>query len=211
MAQRPAQVRAKQAHGRLAGFLGIFLVIHFAAHFAAIDSQQLQSRVLDAGRAVYRIPLIETVLLAAFAAQIALGIVLLRGISLRKRKDRWHYAQFISGAYLACFIVMHTAAALLSRWLAGLDTNFYWPAGTLILSPLKYGFMPYYALAVTALVTHLVAAMHFRRPRFWHAPLLISGPLAAFLIIIAYSGMVYPVELPSRYLAYFGQYLSVWQ
>lgn len=204
MARASAQVRARRAHRRLAAFLGLFLLLHFAAHFAALESRQLQELVLHAGRSIYRIPVVEAALVASFAAQIALGIGLLRGIAGRKRKDRWHHAQFLSGCYLAAFIVMHTGAALLTRWLAGLDTNFYWPAGTLILAPLKYGFAPYYALAVTALVTHLVAALHFRHPRRWHLPALAVGPAAALAILLAYSGSLYPVKLPGDYLAYFG-------
>lgn len=211
MARAAAQVRARRAHRRVAAFLGLFLLMHFAAHFAALESRQLQELVLHAGRAVYRIPAVEAALVAGFAAQIALGIVLLRGIAGRKRKDGWHQAQFLSGCYLAAFIVMHTGAALLTRWLAGLDTNFYWPAGTLMLSPLKFGFAPYYALAVIALVTHLVAALHFRHPRRWHVPALAVGPVAAVATILAYSGSLYPVELPGEYLAYFGSLTAVTQ
>ncbi|MCR2833283.1 hypothetical protein [Parerythrobacter lacustris] len=209
MAGASAQVRARRAHRRVAVFLGLFLVLHFAAHFAALDSRQLQEWVLHAGRAVYRIPAVEAALVAGFAAQITLGIGLVRGIAARKRKDGWHYAQLLSGCYLAAFIIMHTGAALLTRWLSGLDTSFYWAAGTLTLSPLKFGFAPYYALAVTALGTHLVAALHFRLPRRWHAPALAGGPVAALAIILAYSGALYPVELPGEYLAYFGSYLAV--
>ena len=209
MPRGSTQARAKIAHRRLAAFLGIFIVVHFAAHFAAIGGIASQQRVLEAGRTIYRMPPVEAALVAAFAAQLLLGIQLLRSIARRKRKDGWHYAQVFSGAYLALFIVMHTGAALLSREIAGLDTNFHWAAGTLILSPIKYGFAPYYALAIFALVTHLVAALHYRQPHRWHAVLLLLGPAAAIPILLAYSGAFYPVALPEAHLAYFRTYLPV--
>lgn len=209
MPTRSTQARAKIAHRRLAALLGIFIGVHFAAHFAAVGGIDSQQRVLDAGRAIYRLPPIEAALVAAFAAQLLLGIQLLRSIARRKHKDRWHYAQVFSGGYLAFFIFMHTGAALFSRGIAGLDTNFHWAAGTLILSPIKYGFAPYYALAIVALVTHLAAALHYRRPQRWHAGLLLLGPAAATPILLAYSGALYPVVLPDAHLAYFRTYLPV--
>lgn len=200
------QVRIKQAHRRVAGFLGIFLFLHFATHFAALGGIESQALVLNAGRALYRIPLVEIALFAAFVTQIGLGIALLRQINRRPQKGAWHWAQFASGAYLAYFIVMHSSAALISRWSFDLDTNFYWPAGTLILAPLKYVFAPYYTLAITAIVTHLMAALHFRKPQQWHGYALIVGPLASVGILLGYSGLLYPVTLSQPYLDYFEFY-----
>ncbi|MEM6585814.1 MAG: hypothetical protein AAF692_08675 [Pseudomonadota bacterium] len=134
--------QAKQAHQRVAVFLGLFLAVHFAAHFSALLGIGAQDTVMQAGRKVYRIPVIEIALVAALAFQVFLGIDLLRRISSRKRKDAWHWVQFASGCYLAYFIVQHTIAALVSRLGFGLDTNFYWAAGTLTLDPLRYGFAP---------------------------------------------------------------------
>jgi len=171
-----------------------------------VYSLSAQSLVLNAGRTIYRIPVVEIAMIAAFGAQVVLGIQLLKGISKRKSRGFWHWAQFASGAYLAYFIIMHTGAALLARWMSGLDTNFYWPAGTLILTPLKYLFAPYYTLAITAFVTHVIAALHYRRPKPWQKPALALGPIAALLILLAYSGVYYQVELPAEHLEYFDGY-----
>ncbi len=204
---------AKQAHRRLGILIGLFLAMHFAAHFAAAGGIEAHNQVLQWGRAVYRIPVIEISLIAALAVQIGVGFKLLSQIKRRKRKDFWHRAQFLSACYLACFIIIHTIAALTAR--AGiasetkLDTNFYWAAGTLILDPLRYGFAPYYMLAVIALVTHLIAALHFRAKRRWHSFALATGPIAGALIIAAYGGAFYEIELPDAHQEYFALFPGV--
>lgn len=198
---------AKQAHRTLAMFLGIFVAIHFTAHLAALDSIAAHKSVLDFGRAIYRILPIEIALLAAFAVQIVLGIQLLRIITKRVRKGFWHYAQFTSGVILAVFITVHSSAAIIARWQFDLDTNFYWAAGSLTVSPLKYGFFPYYFLAVTAFFTHLLAALHFRKARPWQPYALALGPAAAILMMLGYSGALHTVVLPGPHQDYFAYYL----
>ncbi len=160
-------------------------------------------------RTLYQFPLFEIALVLALTAQVVLGIRLLRGIRARKRKDAWHKVQFASACYLAYFIIAHTAAALTTRLIVDLDTNFYWAAGTLVLSPLKYGFAPYYFLAVTALFSHLLAALHFRGARAWHAPALVVGPLVGMVIVAAYAGLLYEIELPANYRDYFSVFPGV--
>lgn len=198
---------AKQAHRTLAMFLGIFVAIHFTAHLAALDSIAAHKSVLDLGRAIYRILPIEIALLAAFAVQIVLGLQLLRIIAKRVRKGFWHYAQFTSGVILAVFITAHSSAAIIARWQFDLDTNFYWAAGSLTVSPLKYGFFPYYFLAVTAFFTHLLAALHFRKARPWQPYALALGPAAAILMMLGYSGALHTVVLPEPHQDYFAYYL----
>lgn len=200
---------AKQAHRNLAMFIGLFVVIHFAAHAGAFLSIEDQASTMQWGRAVYQFPLIEIALVAALAAQIGLGIKLLRQISKRPRKDVWHKVQFVSACYLAYFITLHTIAAVSTRLIVGLDTNFYWTAGTLVLAPIKYLFAPYYILAVTALFSHLLAAMHFRKTSNWHVPALLIGPVIGALIVMAYSGVFYAVELPQTHADYFAAFLGV--
>ena len=201
--------QAKQAHQRVAIFLALFLAVHFATHFSALGGIAAQGFVMQAGRAVYRIPVIEIALVIALAAQVTLGIDLLRRISARKRKDAWHWVPFASGCYLAYFIVQHTIAALVSRLGFGLDTNFYWAAGTLTLDPLRFFFAPYYILVATALTAHLIAALHFRGSRRWHAPALAIGPLAGVVIVMAYGGALYPIELPQTYQDFFAAFPGV--
>lgn len=201
MALTSRQVR--EAHGRVALLLLIFITVHFATHFTSLGGVEAHTKALGWARLIYHFPLIEIALVAAFAVQVVLGFKLLGAIRKRKRKDRWHWVQFVSGCYLAYFIVQHTAAALITRLYAGLDTNFYWAGGTLVIEPIKYGFAVYYTLAVIAIVAHLIAALHFRSPRKWHVPALALGPLTGVVFVIGYSGVLAPYEVPQEYREYY--------
>ena len=206
MASRARQVRSsdiRRAHRRVALFLLIFIAVHFATHFTALAGIEAHTRTLGWVRLVYQFPLVEIALVAALATQVVLGLKLLGQIRKRKRKDRWHWAQFISGCYLAYFIVQHTAAALYTRLGAGLDTNYYWVGGTLTIEPIKYYFAVYYTLAVATLATHILAALHFRGPRSWHALALIAGPLAGMIFVLGYSGALEAFNLPQEYRDYY--------
>ena len=114
----------------------------------------------------------------------------------------------VPSAYLAYFIIQHTAAALVTRLAIGLDTNFYWAAGTLALSPIKYYFAPYYTLAVVAIASHLIAALHFRGPKIWHAPALMLGPAVGVVFVLVYGGAFASVDIPQQYLDYYAEYLG---
>lgn len=201
--------RAKQAHRRAAILIGLFLAVHFATHFSALGGIAAQERVLQWSRLVYQFPAFEIALVVALILQVILGIKLLVQIRKRKTKDRWHWLQFTSGCYLAYFIVNHTSAALVTRLGFGLDTNFYWAAGTLTLAPIRFLFAPYYTLAVMALVGHLIAALHFRGPSRWHAHVLLLGPIAGLAIVAGYGGAFYNIELSNEYLDYFGAFPGV--
>lgn len=203
LAPRASTANAKRVHGMLAGFILIFIAIHFATHFTALGGPQSHAAALDTARVLYQFPLVEVVLVLALAAQVALGLRLLTMIRKRVRKGFWHKVQFLSGAYLAIFIVLHTTAAVSTRLAVGLDTNFYWAAGTLAIAPLKYGFAPYYVLAVTAIVSHLLAAAHFRRSLKWHAPALAIGPLLGIVFVLGYGGALVPFDLPQAYFDYY--------
>lgn len=113
---------------------------------------------------------------------------------------------FYSALFLANFIIMHTGAALVTRNIFGLDTTFYWPAGTLMIEPLRFVFAPYYVLGITALGAHLLAALHFRKPSRWHGPALLVGPALGMMFALGYGGHLYPVDLPQEYRDYYTQF-----
>lgn len=201
--------QAKQAHARVAIFLLIFIALHFATHFSSLGGVDLHTETLGWARLLYQFPIVEIALVGALAAQVILGIKLLTIIRKRKRKDRWHWVQFVSACYLAYFIVQHTTAALVTRLGYGLDTGFYWAAGTLTLEPIKYYFAVYYTLAVMAIASHLIAALHFRGPRAWHVPTLVLGPIVGIAFVLGYGGALEAIEIPQKYRDYYSMFPGV--
>lgn len=201
--------QAKQAHRRLAIFILIFVAVHFSTHLVSLGGVEAHTKALGIARLIYQFPVIEIALVVALAAQVLLGFKLLGSIRKRKTKGLWHWVQFLSAAYLAYFIVMHTSAALVTRLFIGLDTNFYWAAGTLGIEPIKYGFTPYYILAVTAVFSHVLAALHFRGARSWHAATLPVGPVFGLCFVLGFGGYFQEVELPQEYLDFYSAFPGV--
>jgi len=102
-------------------------------------------------------------------------------------------------------------AVLAGRMRFGLDTNFYYAAAGMHVLPYRYFFMPYYFFAVLAITVHLARALHWlahdrlsaRAMRVAKTLLVVSGCTAATLIVAAFSGALYDVTVPAKYLATF--------
>lgn len=148
-----------RAHRLNAAALGLFLVLHLGNHpalLAGIDAHRAAQTLL---RPLYRPIPVETLLIGLFALQIGLGLILARRRGLGRG---WALAQVASGLYLAFFLIQHVPAVLLARAeTPPIDTDAHFAAAVLQGWQGLY-FGPYYALALTALATHLAAALHFR-------------------------------------------------
>ncbi len=201
-------------HRVLAVILGLFVLTHLGAHVAAIGGPEAHERALDVVRVVYRNRFVEPILILAALTQIIAGARLAVRRWREPGKGFWGWAQIASGAYLGAFLLMHFGAALAARHLGGIETNFYWPAGTLTVAPLPYFFAPYYFMAVVAIFTHLAAALHFHfGERAWGrlAPKFMIGAgagLGAFLLL-NFSGAFFAFELPQDYRDYYAKYVAV--
>jgi succinate dehydrogenase/fumarate reductase cytochrome b subunit len=201
--------RTRQIHRIVAIALGVFIALHLASHAFAWGGIAAHSAALQAVRLVYRNPAIEPLLLTAVALQVVLGLRLALSRWRSGVSGGWGRLQLASGSILAFFLLAHAGAAVSARWLGGIDTNFYWPASTLVLAPLKYGFWPYYVLAVSALLIHVACALHFngfaRMPRL----LAMAALPVAITIVLPFSGAIFPVELPDDYRTYFANYADI--
>ena len=197
------------AHRLLALMLGLFITAHLLGHLAALHSIAAQDAVLETLRRVYRAPWVEPFLLSGFAVQIAIGLRLVWRRMAEKQKSIWSWLQILSGLYLALFVVLHASAAVWARWQYDLDTDFYWPAGTLVLSPLKYGFAPYYFFGIVSVFIHLAAALHFAGVVRWPKILIGAGVLLAIALLAAFSGQLYSIELPESHKDYYRSHPGV--
>jgi succinate dehydrogenase/fumarate reductase cytochrome b subunit len=141
--------------------IAIFVGIHLLNHALILHSTEWHITFMNAVRKVYRHPIIETILLAAVCTQIVTGIYLANNKwgSVESIFDFLHIA---SGLYLSLFLIVHVSAVLMGRYKLGIDTNLYFGVGYMNVSPQRYFFIPYYALAIISFFVHL-ACIHKTR------------------------------------------------
>ncbi|MCA3514582.1 MAG: hypothetical protein IM653_06110 [Phenylobacterium sp.] len=204
-----ASLNLIHAHRILAAGLAVFIFGHLVTHLTAVMGPQAHMQALMATQGLYRNPVVEPVLIAAFLAQVVLGVRLLARRWGQAEKGFWGWTQLLSGGYLIAFILIHSSAALMTRHVFGMETDFYWAAATVNLAPFKYGFFPYYALGVISVFTHLAAAIRFgwgARAGFLPAALIAVGVVVAGVILASFGGFLYPIDLPPANAAYFEKF-----
>lgn len=185
----------RQLHRALAVLLGLFLALHLGNHLAGLAGQDSHRAVQKTLRLLYRHPLVEPLLLAAVAAQVALGIAL---ISRRPRLT----LQTASGGYLALFLAIHLGAVLMAR-LQGTETDLaFAAAGLHAPAPWPLVFSAYYGLAVLAVFAHLSVPMSRRSPGLGRAA-LASGTALALTLVALLAGLITPLTIPPALVAAF--------
>ncbi|MGY3441313.1 hypothetical protein [Bradyrhizobium sp. USDA 4473] len=192
----------RQIHRGGAAVLGLFIVTHLAVHLTALWGPNAHIAALDAVQWIYRNPVGEAVLILAILLQIWTGFRRFRFSG----QSRLRKVQAISGAYLAYFLLVHAGAALATRGIFHVDTNFYWAAGSLHYDPIRWGFALYYAAAIVAVFVHLGVAARFRwpdvpRPAIRTIP--IAGAVLAAAILPAFWGAYYTISIPPATQTYF--------
>lgn len=184
---------AAQAHRRVAGGLALFLAAHLAHHLAgAVLGPATHGALQGLARAVWRHPVVEPVLLGVIAAQVALGLVL-----VRRRRGRGVQAR--TGLVLAGFVPVHLGAILAAR-AAGQDTDLGFAAAGVQDWPWALFFVPYYGLAVWALLAHGaggLARIWPRRAATIRAAGHVAGVVAALAILGLLAGITHPFAAPA--------------
>ncbi len=201
-------MRSKLVHRFTAVILGTFILVHLGTHLFALGGPEVHTAALRAVQGPYRHPLGETLLILAIMVQIVTGWKRLRA----KRRLKWARAQVISGIYLMVFMVLHTGAALFTRHVYGLETDFQWPAGSLHFNPIRYGFAVYYFCAVLAVFVHLAAGLRFGwpgAPRLLLAAVPVTGAALAALIVATFWGAFYAIEIGDGMTEYYRDYFGL--
>ena len=193
--------RMRALHRFSSAIIGVFALVHVANHLAAAGGVASHIAFMNVARAVYRLTLVEAVLLASVMVQVVTGLLLAR--------HGWHQLhglvarlQVAAGLYLAPFLLLHTSAILAGRGLFHLDTNFYFAAAGFHVPPFQWFFGPYYLLAVIAFFTHLGCAAYWKLSDFRRAALgifLAVGIVSALIIVLAFAGALYPIDVPDGY------------
>ena len=118
--------------------------------------------------------------------------------------------QAISGVLVLLFISIHLGAFATTRWLDGLNTNFYWPASVMIGPPYTTFFGPYYFFGVMAIFVHIGCALRLffirasQHTAGWVGFWLTSavGLCLALLINLMLRGTFFPIDLPLEWVTY---------
>lgn len=196
----------RMTHRALACFVALFILLHLTNHAALFWGVEQHVRVQEILRPIYRHPVVETLLLLAFAGQMFVGLRLLFRRGWPKRN--WARAQVISGALLFLFLLQHIAAVLLTRALKPeIDTNVYWAAAVVSRIEFAQYFAPYYAIGIFALFLHVASFLVTRHQRTPLAfVLLIAGSVYAIAIVTMLSGGAFEIHLPAPYEAYLDDY-----
>lgn len=185
----------RRFHRALAILLALFLVLHLGNHLAGLAGQENHRAVQEALRLLYRHPLVEPLLLAAVATQLALGIALLA------RRPRLTL-QTASGGYLALFLSIHLGAVLSAR-LQGTETDLaFAAAGLHAPAPWPALFATYYGVAVLAVFAHLSVPLSRRSPGLGYAALTLGALLSVTLVALL-AGLLTPLTIPPSLVAAF--------
>lgn len=211
MEDRPARPLLRSMHRASALFIALFVLLHMANHVAGLSGQETHIAFMAEARPFYRQPFIEVALVCLILWQVGSGLTMLvRGWARRKGAVAWLQAG--SGGYLAFFLINHVGAVIAGRTAFGLDTDFRFAAAGFFAPPWHWFFAPYYFLGVLALFVHIGCAAYWSflasRPALGAALLggvTGVGALFAALIVLALSGALFPVAIPSHYLATYGQ------
>ena len=121
-------------HRSSAVIIALFALFHIANHAAAVAGVEAHIQLMDNLRQVYRLPLVEALLIGCVLFQVCSGLYfVIRRFG--ERHDFFDRLQAISGCYLAFFLLVHVSAVLFGRALLGLDTNFYYAAAGMHVFP----------------------------------------------------------------------------
>ncbi len=176
--------------------LGAFIVSHIGVHLMAVASPEAHSSGLSTMRQFYANPFYEAVLLLSVLIQIVSGWAEFQWFP----KSGWRVARNLSGAYLLLFMAVHIASVLYARHWDSVPTDFYWAAGGFAYGPIQYAAPAFYGLGVFSFFAHMIAvtALYWKgAPENVIAFLWLFSVTVTGLILLAFSGAFYEIDMPS--------------
>lgn len=200
----------KKLHHLSGIIIASFLLLHVTNHLFALGGPALHIAVMKWFRHVYRFLPVEVLLLLCVIFQVISGVALV----FKKRflkQPLYVIVQILSGLYLSFFIVFHVRAVMLGRYKWDVDTDFYFAAGVANNYPSQLFFIPYYTLSLVCVFAHIACA-HYKigmekinkipvdiKPGYRRmykreaAGICLAGAIITFLIMIAFSGVLYDI------------------
>lgn len=196
-------------HKFCACVLSSFILAHLINHLMAVNGIDTHTHIMHSLRQIYRHPVGESILMLSILLQIGTGVT-------KIRRSGWRHVHFFdrlqvySGAYLLLFLLAHTTAIWNARLLLGLETDFYFGAIVWLKKPYVYGFALYYFGGIVAFFAHLACVLRWvliRHLSPYQIQVLIwsmisLGVLIWLVILFAFSGMLFDIDLPEVYHSY---------
>lgn len=200
----------KKLHHLSGIVIASFLLLHLTNHLFALGGPALHIAVMKWFRYVYRFLPVEIFLLICVVFQLISGV----GLVFKKgflKQPLYVIVQIVSGLYLSFFIIFHVRAVMLGRYQWNVDTNFYFAAGVASNYPSKLFFIPYYTLSLVCVFAHIACAHYaigiekmkripvdiktkFRKMyKREVAGICLLGVIVTFLIMIAFTGVLYDI------------------
>jgi hypothetical protein len=197
-------------HKLSSAFVFAFILLHMINHVVGLQSIEAHLTFMAVARMVYQNPIVEMGLFLAFVIQMITGWALAQDI-WSKKKDFVHQLQAASGVYITFFVLSHVAFIMIGRLWLKMDTNIYYAIAGLMSAPWMYVLIPYYALGIMSLFVHAgcIAYDIFKKtyiPAAWFLLVLTVGVggYVTYLMMMTYSGRVFPIEIPIEYIELYG-------
>lgn len=220
-AGRPSAIRPtgssnaawRVAHGVSAALIACFVLFHLTNHLYGWMGPDVHKAIMETGRAIYRAPLVEPVLVALLLFQAVSGTRLAWRRSTLPA-DTFRVLQIGSGAYLAAFIVAHLNSALVSaRSVRNIETDWAWATGApggLIYDAWNIRLLPHYAFGVFFVLAHLSSGLRQILKAHGVDPALanrawLAGLVAGGLISIAIASGLLGARIPALSVQDFSQ------
>lgn len=201
----------KKLHHLSGIVIAAFLLLHLTNHLFALGGPSLHIAVMNLFRNVYRFLPVEILLLICVIFQVISGVALVFKKGFLKQ-PLYVIIQIVSGLYLSFFMVYHVRAVMFGRYQWNVDTDFYFAAGVANSYPSKLFFIPYYTLSLVSMFAHIACAHYIKRIEKINkmpvdvdktvfrkkykreaAGIYMVGAIITFLIMIAFSGMLYKI------------------
>ncbi len=206
----------RKIHKFNAFILIVFVCLHITNHLFLLAGKDTYDRVQDVFNNLYRLPILEPLLIAVISSQVGIGLILvirsLRQKPKRKfwKRDFWEKLQLISGLVFIWFIVEHLLALGMVRWFTDLETTFYWPASVMNGAPFVYYFVPYYFFGVLAMITHIGIGFRYWALDAGKSKLadwlgygaIAIGSICGAVIVLSLTGVFYDITLPPEWVDY---------
>ena len=190
--------------------ISIFIIAHLFNHGMAVFGIEAHQSTMEVLRKVYRIPVVEVLLITAFLFQSISGILLFRKLWKKRDKTSLEKAKMYSGLVLGLFILQHIPAIIGQRLYFDLDTNFHFAARVVLQKPFLYYFIPYYFIGIMAFALHLASIHREKISRFIgekrasiHFYLILSFFFVIALVLLyTFTGGLYDIQIPEEYNVY---------